>query len=99
MYKEDLHLLNNFDHRFHGTGEAVISSRDGLHQNHPPGGVAILWRRVFDQAVEAMKFDLDWLVGVRVNLGPDSGVILYPYTCLIGHIKMRKISFSNLVCS
>ena len=43
--KQDLSCLNTLHNDFQGIGTSTTDARDNLITGHPPGGVAILYRR------------------------------------------------------
>ena len=45
---QDLDVLHNLHAEYRGTGVSTTDYNDGLVQGHPPGGVAIFWRKRLD---------------------------------------------------
>ena len=82
--KQDLSFLNNIHPNFHGVGTATTDEKLGFIQGHPPGGVAILWRKQYDSIVKPLTFSYDWIVGIELSFNSKSCVILnvyMPYEC------------------
>ena len=77
--KQDLSLLNNIHSDFHAIGESTTDARSGLITGHPPGGIAIFWRKKYDQCVNALHFDADWIVGIEINIAQKRYVVLNVY--------------------
>ena len=61
--KQDLSFLNNIHPNFHGVGAATTDEKLGFIQGHPPGGVAILWRKQYDSIVKPLIFSYDYSIG------------------------------------
>ena len=52
---QDLHVVNSLHSKFHGFGVSTTDYKDGLVSGHPPGGVAIFWRKHLDQYQRWLK--------------------------------------------
>ena len=79
LYKQELKYINNFDCRFHGTGEATRDAGDQLHSGHPPGGVAIFWKTCLESQINELKFNLDWIVGISIKSENREVILLCVY--------------------
>ena len=64
---------------FQGIGASTTDARDKLITGHPPGGVAILYRRKYAKCVSPIYFNLDWIVGISITVGNKKHVILCVY--------------------
>ena len=76
LYEEELPLLNSFHVQFHGTGVAVNSSNNIQSTGRPRGGVCILWKKSIESVITELKYDLDWLVGVRIKVANNRHIVL-----------------------
>ena len=77
--KQDLSCLNTLHNDFQGIGASTTDARDKLITGHPPGGVAILYRRKYAKCVSPIYFNLDWIVGISITVGNKKHVILCVY--------------------
>ena len=77
--KQDLSCLNTLHNDFQGIGTSTTDARDKLITGHPPGGVAILYRRKYAKCVSPIYFNLDWIVGISITVGNKKHVILCVY--------------------
>ena len=65
--KQDLFKLNTLHHDYHGIGSTVVDYSDGgLRHGRNPGGVAILWRNIYDEFVTPLVFNENWLTGIQL---------------------------------
>ena len=60
--KQELSCLNSLHSEFLGCGASTTDARDGVISGHPPGGVAILYRRKYMKCIAPLYFNLDWIV-------------------------------------
>ena len=67
LFKQDLGKLNDFIPEFYGYGESTIDASMGTINGHPPGGVAILWKRNLNKIVKPLNLGYDWLCGVCIK--------------------------------
>ena len=79
LSKQDLGCLNSLHYDFQGIGVSTTDYRDKINTGHPPGGVAILYRQNLARCIRPIYFNLDWVVGVSVNIGNRKHVILNVY--------------------
>ena len=66
LFKHDLSKLNQFLPNFYGTGVSTTNAADGIPSGHPPGGVAVLWRRELNKVVKPLNLGYDWLSGMSI---------------------------------
>ena len=66
---QDLSYLNTLHNDFQGIGTSTTDARDKLITGHPPGGVAILYRRKYAKCVIPIYFNLDWVIGISITVG------------------------------
>ena len=81
---QDLHVVNNLHSNFHGFGVSTTDYKDGLVSGHPPGGVAIFWRKHLDQYIKPIDLKCDWCTAIEFNTGSNTVVIInvyLPYQC------------------
>ena len=82
---EQLKYLNSLSGDFYGSGIATRNLSDGILHGHPPGGVAIFWKRHLNDYVRHLVFDdVNWCNGIEINIGGKSLVLLnvyLPYQC------------------
>ena len=70
--------------KFHGFGVSTTDYKDGLVSGHPPGGVAIFWRKHLDQYIKPIDLKCDWCTAIEFNTGSNTVVIInvyLPYQC------------------
>ena len=68
LWQHELPSLNNISNEHFGVGESTRNASDGIiFPSHPPGGVAILWKRSLDSYITTLKFDQDWVIGINVK--------------------------------
>ena len=77
--KQDLSCLNTLHNDFQGIGTSTTDARDNLITGHPPGGVAILYRRKHAKCISPIYFNLDWVVGISITVGNKKHIILCVY--------------------
>ena len=84
--KQDLSYLNTIHNDFQGIGTSTTDARDKLITGHPPGGVAIMYRRKYAKCVSPIYFNLDWIVGISITVGNKKTCYLMclPENCLWG---------------
>ena len=87
---QDLHVVNSLHSKFHGFGVSTTDYKDGLVSGHPPGGVAIFWRKHLDQYIKPIDLKCDWCTAIEFNTGSNT-VVLSMFTCLISARLMRII--------
>ena len=86
--KQDLKYVNSLHDKFCGTGCATVDYSSGIVCGHPPGGVLTLWRRSIESHVRPLNLNVDWCVGIEVNLGMKKFAVLnvyMPYQCEENH--------------
>ena len=76
--KQDLSCLNTLHNDFQGIGTSTTDARDNLITGHPPGGVAILYRRKHAKCISPIYFNLDWIVGISITVG-NKNILFYVY--------------------
>ena len=64
---QDLDILHNLHTEYRGTGVSTTDYNDGLVQGHPPGGVAIFWRKRLDNIISTTNLDACVHVSVCVQ--------------------------------
>lgn len=82
--KQDLPNLNTIHRDYHGTGSTVVDYSEGLRQGRNFGGVAVLWRDIYDEFVTPLDFNENWLTGIQLCKDDRIHVILcvyLPYEC------------------
>ena len=77
--KQDLSYLNSLHGEFQGVGVSTTDTRDKILSSHPPGGVAILYRVKYAKSISPLQFNLDWVVGISINIGNKKHIILCVY--------------------
>ena len=77
--KQDLGYLNTLHSEFQGIGVSTTDASDKLLSTHPPGGVAILYRVKHAKCISPIYFNLDWVVGISINIDNKVHVILCVY--------------------
>ena len=77
--KQDLGFLNSLHPEFQGIGVSTTDAREKIISSHPPGGVAILYRVKHAKCIYPLYFNLDWVIGVSINIGNRKHVILCVY--------------------
>ena len=82
--QQDLCKLNSLHSEFIGIGTSTVDMRDGICVGHPPGGVAIMYRKSISASVELCDFNQDWCTGINIMVDDKSLSILtiyMPYQC------------------
>ena len=74
--KQDLGQLNSLSPFFQGTGVAVTDLSTGILKGRPSGGVAILYRKSLSNFVKDIHFDLDWIVGISLNIPNENSIYI-----------------------
>ena len=77
--KQDLGCLNTLHSEFQGIGVSTTDASDKLISTHPPGGVAIMYRVKHAKCISPIYFNLDWVVGISINIDNKIHVILCVY--------------------
>ena len=52
---------------YSGTGVSITDYNDGLVQGHPPGGVAIFWRKRLDCIIKTIDTNCNWCTAVEIS--------------------------------
>lgn len=84
LTKQDLNGLNSISDRFHGAGESTTDLSLGIKKGRIPGGVAILWNKSLDSAINVIRLSVDWCIAIQVTQGDKKFIILniyLPYEC------------------
>ena len=82
---QDMSCLNTLHKEFQGIGTYTTDARDKVISGHPPGGVAILYRSKYAKSISPIYFNLDWVIGITINVGNKKHVILCVYMkCVSG---------------
>ena len=66
------------------TSESSTDYETGLKQGRNKGGVSIFWRKQYEKFIAPMRFGLDWIVGIEVNINDRKLILLnvyLPYEC------------------
>ena len=66
---QQLAYLNNLDANFHAIAVSTIDYTSRMISGHPPGGVAILWRRNLDQYISPVDVDHDCCTAIEISVG------------------------------
>ena len=72
--------LNTLHKNFHGIGDATVDTRDKIVHGHAPGGVAILWHTRIEPLIKELHLNVNWAVGIEINIDNKRIVILNVYT-------------------
>lgn len=81
---QDLKHLNNLHHSFYGFGCATVNYDSNIICGHPPGGVAIFWRRNIAANIKLIDTNVGWCTGIEISCGAKRLPILnvyMPYQC------------------
>ena len=81
---QDLYILHNLHTECRGTGVSTTEYNDGLVQGHPPGGVAIFWRKRLDNIIKTIDTHCNWCTAVEISTGSNYIVLIsvyLPYQC------------------
>ena len=76
---QDLDVLHNLHAEYRGTGVSTTDYNDGLVQGHPPGGVAIFWRKRLDNVIKTIDTNCNWCTAVKISTGSNSIVLISVY--------------------
>ena len=68
LCKQDLSTINSISHLFQGSGVATTDLSTGILTGRPSGGIAILFRKSIANFVNEVYFDLDWIMGISINV-------------------------------
>ena len=77
--KQDISCLNSLHSEFQGIGVSTTDTKERILTNHPPGGVAIMYRVKHAKCITPLFFNLDWVIGISINTGNKKHVILCVY--------------------
>ena len=80
LVKQDLGRLNSLHKEFHGIGESTTDRSDHILHGHSPGGVAILWKTEIEHLIKEVRFDVDWAIGIELNVDNKKIVIINVHT-------------------
>ena len=80
LAKQDLDKLNTVHTDFHGAGESTTDLSTKMVKGRIAGGVAILWNRKYDPMVKVNRLNVDWAIGLDINLNGKKFTILNIYT-------------------
>lgn len=84
LVKQDLKGLNSISDSFHGAGESTTDLSQGIKKGRIPGGVAILWNKSLDSAINVIRLAVDWCIAIQITQGDKKFIILniyLPYEC------------------
>ena len=99
--KQDLDILNNLHPNFSGTGVSTTYYQDGLVRGHPPGGVAILWRKNLDLVIKPIDLKYNWCTAIEINTGSNTVVVIsvyLPYQSPNNEVEyLEKLGYINAV--
>ena len=99
--KQDLDILNNLHPNFSGTGVSTTDYQDGLVRGHPPGGVAILWRKKLDHVIKPIDLKCNWCTAIEINTGSNTVVVIsvyLPYQSPDNEVEyLEKLGYINAV--
>lgn len=62
LAKQDLEGLNSISASFLGAGESTTDLSLGIKRGRISGGVAILWNKKLDSAINVIRFGVDWCI-------------------------------------
>uniref|UniRef100_A0A3P9KQQ7 Reverse transcriptase domain-containing protein n=1 Tax=Oryzias latipes TaxID=8090 RepID=A0A3P9KQQ7_ORYLA len=79
LAKQDLDNLNSLHVDFHGAGESTTDLSTRIVRGRIPGGVAILWNVKYDAAVNVVRLNVDWAVGLEIDIDEKKFTILNVY--------------------
>ena len=82
--KQDLAFLNTLHNEFNCYGVSTTDFRDGITAGHPPGGVAVFWRKLLDPIIKPLSLTCDWCAGIELSLESKKLYIFnvyLPYQC------------------
>lgn len=80
LSKQDLDGLISNNSSFHGAGESTTDLSLGIKKGRIPGGVAILWNKKLDAAINVIRFGVDWCIAVHFAQQDKEFIILNIYT-------------------
>ena len=99
--KQDLDLIHNLHPNFSGTGVSTTDYHDGLVRGHPPGGVAILWRKKLDHVIKPLDLNCNWCTAIEINTGSNTIVVISVYLpdqCPDNEVEyLEKLGYINAV--
>ena len=97
LAKQELSNLSCTNTSYHGSGTYKIDYCNGIQSGRNSGGVAFLWKKYFDNAIEVIDFNVDWLYGICIVNNEKKVYILnvyMPYECHDNeHEFLDKLSF------
>ncbi|KAM3619481.1 uncharacterized protein V6R79_009005 [Siganus canaliculatus] len=97
LAKQDLEGLNSISDNFHGVGESTTDLSLGLKRGRSPGGVAIMWNKKLDSAINVIRLDVDWCIAVQLTQHDKDFIILNiytPYECQLNEDNyVNKLAF------
>ena len=67
LAKQDLKGLNSISDSFHGAGESTTDLSLGIKRIRIPGGVAILWNKKLDSAINVIRLGVDWCIAIHFS--------------------------------
>lgn len=67
LAKQDLKGLNSISDSFHGAGESTTDLSLGIKRGRIPGGVAILWNKKLDSAINVIRLGVDWCIAIHLT--------------------------------
>ena len=79
LAKQDLGGLNSINPNFHGIGESTTDLKDRTQCGRIPGGVAILWNTKYEHIIREIRLDVNWAIGISVNIDEREFVIINVY--------------------
>ena len=77
--KQDLDRLNVLHKDFHGAGESTTDLSTRIMRGRIPGGVAILWNKKYDPIVSVTRLNVDWAIGLDINIDNKRMLIINVY--------------------
>ena len=82
--KQDLVSLNCMHDEFNGVGVSTTDFNERLVAGHPPGGLAIMWRKEIDMSVSNVELGFDWCHAIELSSDDKKCLIInlyMPYQC------------------
>lgn len=83
--KQDLSAINSLHPDYYGVGTSSCDYSDGLVTGHPPGGLAILWKKHLQTHIKPLNTSCDWCIAIELNVDQKRFVIMniyLPYQCV-----------------
>ena len=80
LAKQDLKKLNSISESFHGAGESTTDLSLGIKRVIIPGGVAILWNKKLDSAINVIRLGVVWCIAIHFTQRDKELIILNTYT-------------------